>query len=167
MTEQTTIEIPTNLYNKLVDLANEYHKQDNRATAKPYLFQIRTTEEVAAYDGCGETYWFDDEGTRIEPEDEKLAITELKDWDKEEADIRFARLEDYEKEEIFENAGYRRLSVTTQHRYQNAFFTSKACKEHIEKNHYHYNEPVDYLNHAFRNPEMELISELFKVLKTK
>jgi len=35
----------------------------------------------------------------------------------------------------------------------------KACKEHIEQNHYHYNNPKDYLVHAFRNPEMETVLE--------
>lgn len=42
---------------------------------------------------------------------------------------------------------------------ENCFLTEKACKEHIESNHYHYTDPKDYLNHAWRNPEMELISK--------
>ena len=44
-------------------------------------------------------------------------------------------------------------------RNKNAFLTAKGCKDHIEKNSYHYNDPIDYLNCAWRNPEMELISK--------
>lgn len=42
---------------------------------------------------------------------------------------------------------------------KNAFLTEKACKEHIKLNKHHYNEPADYLMHAFRNPELEKLME--------
>ena len=34
---------------------------------------------------------------------------------------------------------------------ENAFFTAKACKEHIKKNSYHYTKPTDFLTSAIRN----------------
>lgn len=37
------------------------------------------------------------------------------------------------------------------------FFTEKACRQHIEENKHHYRNPMDYLNFAFRNPEMETL----------
>ena len=43
------------------------------------------------------------------------------------------------------------------HIYSNAFFTEKACRQHIEENKHHYRNPMDYLNFAFRNPEMETL----------
>jgi hypothetical protein len=43
--------------------------------------------------------------------------------------------------------------------YSNCFFTAKAAQEHLDKNHYHYHKNADvYLNHAWRNPEAELVS---------
>ena len=56
------------------------------------------------------------------------------------------------------NYNWRRLEVTTEDRYQNTFFTAKACQEHIDSNDYHYKSPDVFLNHAWRNPEMELIA---------
>jgi hypothetical protein len=35
----------------------------------------------------------------------------------------------------------------------------KACKKHIECNSHHYNEPVDYLSYASRNPELEMVQK--------
>jgi hypothetical protein len=43
--------------------------------------------------------------------------------------------------------------------YTNCFLTAKAAQEHINKNYYHYHKNADvYLNHAWRNPEAELVS---------
>ncbi len=119
-----TIEVSDEMHAKLIELATEMTTQDMRATAMPHMFQIQTTEEVAAYEGSGETKWFDEEGNEVD--------------------------EDY--------PDARELQVTTEHRYKNTFFTAKSCEAHIKQNHYHYNEPVCYLNHAWRNPEMELVS---------
>jgi hypothetical protein len=44
--------------------------------------------------------------------------------------------------------------------YKNSFLTAKAAEEHLKRNHYHYHKDADvYLNHAWRNPEAELVSE--------
>jgi hypothetical protein len=50
-------------------------------------------------------------------------------------------------------------SYSWEYEYSNHFLTAKACQEHIDRNDYHSNKPVTYLNHAWRNPEMELVSE--------
>ena len=149
------------MYNDLIELAKEYTTQDNRATAMPYLFQIQETKEVAAYNGCGETYWFCDEGGKVEYDDEESVIIML--WGcktEKEAKEKYDELDDCEKDDIFEKNGYREFEVTTQQFYKNAFFTAKACKDHIQRNSYHYSQPTDYLNCSWRNPEMDLISNL-------
>ena len=120
-----TIEVSDEMYDDLMALSKEMLLQDNRSTAMPHIFQIQTTEEVAAYEGCGTTKWIGDEGEEV-------------DEDAEDA---------------------RSYQVTTEQRYQNTFFTAKACDEHIRLNHYHYKSPVCYLNHAWRNPEMDLVSK--------
>jgi hypothetical protein len=44
--------------------------------------------------------------------------------------------------------------------YSNCFLTAKAAQEHLDRNDYHYHKNADvYLNHAWRNPEAELVSE--------
>lgn len=39
------------------------------------------------------------------------------------------------------------------------FFTAKACEEHIEANHYRYNNPKCYGIYAWRNPEMAAVMQ--------
>ena len=64
----------------------------------------------------------------------------------------------------FENHNYRKVNVTTIHEYENAFFTEKAAREHIRINGHNLNEPRTYVNHAYRNPEMELIIKFLRSL---
>ena len=57
-------------------------------------------------------------------------------------------------------------SFTYKYVHEGCFLTEKACREHIEKNHYHYSkDAVPYCTHAWRNPEMELIIELLEKFK--
>lgn len=156
-----TIQVPDEMYAKLMALANEMVKQDPRATRMPHLFQIRTTEEVAAYDGCGEQVWVDDEENKLDEKDIKEKVINNQNWGllpKSTATRKYKFLDEFEVESILEDIGCRKLNVTNEYRYQNCFFTAKACKQHIKQNDYHYNQPTDYLNHAWRNPEMELVA---------
>jgi hypothetical protein len=44
--------------------------------------------------------------------------------------------------------------------YTNHFLTAKAAEEHLRLNNYHYHKDADvYLQHAWRNPEMEMVNE--------
>jgi len=157
-----TIEIPAEMHDQLVELATEYMTQDNRATATPYLFQVQETVEVAAYSGCGEEVWCDDEGGTF---DDEAADEYLKQYILDnELDLVFDEMADWEKEQWFEKDGWRKINQTTEHRYSNAFFTGKGCQEHIRINGHNLNKPVDYLNVAFRNAEFDLVSSLFKHL---
>ncbi len=136
-----------------MELSKELNTQDNRGTAMPYFFQIKTKEMVAVPDGCGTECWHYD-GSQIETEDEiNEAVAEYLGQD-----IEYVKLiSESDKESVLEKAGWSKGNYDFKENYQNAFFTEKSCKEHIRKNAYHYKEPVDYLNHAFRNPEMELV----------
>ena len=51
--------------------------------------------------------------------------------------------------------------------FNNSFLTEKACREHIECNRHHYRNPVDYLNYAFRNPEMEKLLRILSKIEIK
>lgn len=157
------IEVSDEMHDFLMELSKEINTQDNRATAKPYFFQIRTQEEVHVAEGCGTKCWHYD-GSKIVTEDEiNETIAEYKELNVENIE----GLPDYEKEEILEDAGWQKANFDYKDEYQNAFLTAKACKEHIRLNHYHYHEPVDYLTHAFRNPELEMVLKFICGLTNK
>lgn len=143
------VEIPDEMLKSLIELAKEYTTQDNRATAMPYHFQIRTTKEVVCVDGRGEQFWFDDEGYKV---------LDIEEYANEYFGINISDLDDFEDKLLEE--GFQKLWVEDVFQYEGVFLTAKACKEHITRNKHHYREPVDYLNHAWRNPEMDLISNL-------
>lgn len=42
------------------------------------------------------------------------------------------------------------------------FFTLRECKEHIERNHYHYNKPHTYAMTAWRSPQVERLYEILE-----
>ncbi|MBK7380830.1 MAG: hypothetical protein IPJ03_17870 [Ignavibacteriales bacterium] len=146
------IEVTDGMYEFLMDLSKALNTQDNRATAMPYIFQIQTQEEVPAAEGCGTEAWVYD-STKIETEQEIIeAIAEYKD-----SEIADVTDDEYERERILEEAGYRKINYEMKDVLQNAFLTSRACDEHIKANAYHYNQPVNYLSHLFRNPELETL----------
>jgi len=149
-----TIEVSDEMYTQLIELSKEMLSQDPRGTRMPHIFQIRTIEEVAAFPGCGEDIYVNENGIELRTLDEQREYID-KNYipDKEGEEIN-----EYEYDFILEEAGFTKMNVTTKHEYNNIFFTAKACDEHIRLNNYHYREPSCYLNHAWRNPEMELIS---------
>jgi len=53
-----------------MELSKEMTTQNMRCTAMPHMFQIRTTEQVAAYPGQGEEIWVNGEGSKLETGDE-------------------------------------------------------------------------------------------------
>lgn len=147
-----TIEVSDEMHEFLMNLSNELSTQDHRGTAMPYIFQIKTQEEVPAVEGNGEVAWWYD-GSKIETEQEITeAIAEYKDLE-----IKDVTKDEYEREEILEEIGYHKIYYEMKDKYENAFLTSKACDAHIKANGYHYNTPVNYLTHSFRNPELEML----------
>ena len=155
-----TIKVTDEMYSFLTDLSKELNTQSHRGTAMPYFFQIQTKEQVSASDGDGTEAWHYD-GSLIETEEEiREVILEWKEWDNinsGEADIIYSKLTDYEKEEILKEAGWCKIWYDSKDHLENAFFTEKACKQHIKCNSHYYNKPVDYLSFASRNNEMEMV----------
>ena len=164
-----TIELSDEMYAKLIELATEMTTQDPRGTRMPHIFQIRDWKKVYDADLNGDVHIILDRGNGIEIETYDQLIDYLNDFE-----IEF--VED-EIKEMWENrAEYswqsdlvdwlqERISDIVEHSYSlvpeytNSFFTAKAAQEHLDKNHYHYHKNADvYLNHAWRNPEAELVS---------
>lgn len=159
-----TIQVTDEMYESLMELSKEILTQDNRSTAMPYLFQIRTREEIPVYPGQdGITFFVNDEGDELRDSEEiKEEVLQIWEAEGENASFKFKgydKLNGWDIKYIIEKAGWREIVVKEQEVYQNAFFTAKACDEHIRLNKHHYRKPDCYLSHAGRNPEMDLIQK--------
>lgn len=165
-----TIEVSDEMYAKLIELATEMTEQDPRGTRMPHMFQIRDWKKVYDWSLNGNTkVWIDRgysievetfndmkdylENSEIEFDEEKLkSLWEEKDRYTFESD-----LDEWVEENCpdLEPCSYSMEEVFTNH-----FLTAKAGEQHLKLNDYHYHKNADvYLNHAWRNPEMELVSE--------
>lgn len=168
-----TIEISDEMHEKLIQLATEMTTQDPRSTRMPHIFQIRDWKRVYDWNLNGDfRIYIDNDGDYqtvesaddlIEyldnrsikrPSDEDLKLlweNEYVEW--EDEDI---ALEDF----ISDNTKLEVCSYTEEPVYVNSFLTAKAAQDHLEQNYYHYHVNADvYLNHTWRNPEAELVTE--------
>jgi hypothetical protein len=161
-----TIEVSDEMYDKLIALATEMTEQDPRCTRMPHIFQIRDWKRVYDWNLNGDTRcWIDRDGdfVVIEEFDEfreylrEKGINEPEDlkeiWD----DHLGFDLDEW----IEENAPeLEKCTYSMEPVYTNSFLTAKAAKAHLDSNYYHYHVNADvYLNHAWRNPEAETVSE--------
>lgn len=152
-----TIEVSDEMYEFLMNLSKELNTQDHRGTRMPYFFQVQTQEQVAVPEYQGTQAWHCD-GSLIESDEEiEDVIMEYKGWNKHTTE--FNKLEDYEIESVLKEMGYDKVYYDYKDNLENAFLTSKACDEHIARNKHNYNSPVNYLSHAYRNPELEKVME--------
>jgi hypothetical protein len=161
-----TIAISNDMYNKLVELATEMTTQDPRGTRMPHMFQIRDWEKVYDADLNGDTHIYLDRGNGIEIETADQLIEYLNDSEIEfdEVEIRDMWVNDSNfglPDWLEEHASdLEKYSYSLEPVYTNCFLTAKAAQAHLDKNYYHYHKNADvYLNHAWRNPEAELVTE--------
>lgn len=168
----TVINVSDEIYTKLVGLANEMVSQDPRGTRMPHIFQIRDWKKVYDWGLNGDTHiWVGDYETEIETIDqfkeylEKHGVAVPENiqelWD----DNFYWDMEEFIEEN---NLNLKKCSYTLEPVYINSFLTAKAAQEHLNKNYYHYHKNADvYLNHAWRNPEAELLCEFLCSLVNK
>jgi hypothetical protein len=159
-----SIEVSDEMYAKLIELATEMTTQDPRSTRMPHMFQIRDWKRDYDWNLNGDTRcWIHSDGdfTVIETlEDfkeflEYQGIEEPEDIEKLWED--HWNLQDWISEHC---DNLQECSYSMEPVYVNCFLTAKAAQEHLDRNNYHYHKDADvYLNHAWRNPEAELVSE--------
>jgi hypothetical protein len=161
-----TIEVSDEMYESLIQLATEMVEQDKRGTRMPHLFQIRDWERIYDDNLNGDVRVFihsdgdyevietlEDLKIYIESEDVEEPENLEEMWD----DEYWWDLDDWVDENL---PKLRKSSYSLAPRYINSFLTAKAAEEHLESNNYHYHQNADvYLNHAWRNPEAELVSK--------
>jgi hypothetical protein len=160
------IEVTDEIYQDLIHLAKEMTTQDPRGTRMPHLFQIRDWKKVYDSNLNGEVQIFINQEEFEDIETLEGLISYLRDYEIEfdEDEIRDLWENDRDfglSDFVEENCpGLIKSSYSLEAFYTNAFFTESEAKKHLERNYYHYHEKADvYLNHAWRNPEMEVISK--------
>jgi hypothetical protein len=163
------IEVSDEIYDKLIELANEMTSQDMRGTRMPHMFQIRDWKKVYDAELNGDVQIYLDRGNGIEIEGIDQLIEYLNEDDckfvEEEIREMWKNQEETPYDEglnewIEENVPHLQMySYSLVPEYTNCFLTAKAAQAHLDANDYHYHKDADvYLNHAWRNEEAELIS---------
>jgi hypothetical protein len=153
-----TIEISDESYEFIKDFMNKVNTQDNRITASPYFYVIKSPKWRVAHDDfyAGETkrVWIDMSG-----EDEYQEYSDTEEFI--QYCLKNKMMEQKEAEEYAEE----HLKEFTMEQYtteDNVFFTEDGYKKHVELNgHNLNNDHYSYVKHAFRNPELR---GLFKAL---
>ncbi len=167
---KTTLDIDSDMLAKLRALADEVARQDNHATGKPYLFQVRTDNKIWDSGLNGHTKVlvnedFDEVGEFTqETVDQLIAKGASKpDW---YDNLEFGLVASWEAEDWLKEQELNLNSYSIENKLQNGFLTAKACQSHIDSNSHHYDNPTYYLSHAFRNPELALIFTFLESLQT-
>lgn len=159
-----TIEVTDEMYVKLVELATEMKEQDPRMTRMPHIFQIRDWQRNYDWNLNGDVpCWIYNDGDFEVIETLQDFKEHLEYHDIEEPENLDELWEDkWDLQDwIEENCkGLAKCSYSMEPVYKNAFLTAKAAQAHLDSNYYHYHSDADiYLNHAWRNPEAELVTE--------
>lgn len=155
----------------LKELANELKTQDRLCTGKPVIYQIREEEMITGidldytdnhclidtYDGC-EIY--------KSVEEAKEYFNDYYEHDKDYKEFlidvnnaeSLSEIYDVLESHDFECWYY--TGYDKRHKYSNFFLTKKALDTHVKQNHYHYKNPDYFINHAWRNPELQRLLEI-------
>ncbi len=129
----------------LIDLQEELNTQDTVGQADPRFWVVRHKVATAVPEGFGEDYYSmvrDGESMRVEVEDVEKA-RDIAEFLGEEVDLVPMRYEE------------RNASDTM-------FLTLRECREHIERNSYHYCHPHPYAMTAWRSPQVKRLIEILK-----
>ena len=155
----------------LKELKRELNTQNSRMTANPRIYQIRSEKFQTNPNGEGEYFEAVFEGdslgvfeyTSEGVEEVKAILREITDDENVLKEIDNICLEDLDREWIYFHCYIGDFKSI----FNNVFFTEKACRQHIEENKHHYRNPMDYLNFAFRNPEMETLLGILSKIEIK
>ena len=164
-TDMKTIEVTDEVHAKLIELANEMTTQNMRGTRMPHMFQIRDWKKVYDAELNGDVHIYLDRGNGIEVEtaDDLIDYLNNSEVEFDEAEIRDMWVNDRDfglpdwLDDHIPDLEQHSYSLVAE--YTNCFLTAKAAQAHLDANYYHYHKDADvYLNHAWRNPEAELVS---------
>jgi hypothetical protein len=136
----------------LIELNRRLKTQDNRATADPYYFTVRCVHEEPVPDGFTDEIRYVHDGTPF-TEDELRKYSEDNELDFE----------------YFKTNNCMKYCVRDAVEFKNFFFTEEGYNEHIRLNGHnygHFKEVNSYVDHAYRNPEIEQLLATIKEIGT-
>lgn len=158
----------------LKDLQHELNTQDNDGTADPLYWGVLEEKEEYVPEGCGEPRISHDDGSWTLEEAVKSVNEVINEYDQDTQD----EWKDIWKDNAEDVSYFMRETlkwdfcdvyyvekVDRISNYSGAFLTKRACKQHIEKNHYHYDNPRTYAMCAYRNYELERLLKILKTIK--
>lgn len=161
--QMKTIEITDEMHQKLVELATEMTTQDMRCTAMPHMFQVQDQKQVYDWGLNGEfKIWLNSDYDReVETFDELVGYLERINFKITKKKLKAIWEDTFDLDNFMKEncSDLQECTYSYEYIYTNTFFTATACQEHIDENRHHYKNPVVYLNHAWRNPEMDLVSK--------
>lgn len=139
----------------------EIKEQDNRCTALPYFYVIRSAKWIPSYrDGEGERETYcrkDDYENHFSVTSDEEAIEEYKEANDD--DEKILNMCDEEILELIEEE-YDRYSEVQTWEEHGCFFTESDAKSHLKLNNYHYsNNAHTYVKHCWRSPQMKKLFE--------
>lgn len=137
----------------IIEFLTKMATQDNRSTAYPIFYTIRSSTYEPTAEGCGDkTVWLWDDEEYDSEEELKAAMVEH-GIDEDDAMYKTMMREDiqtYDVKKVWKEKGM--------------FLTETDAESHLKLNYYHYSEDAHtYVNHAWRAPELEeFINALYK-----
>ena len=153
MLNEEIVEIGRNLKSEIRDLIEEINRQDNRATAHPYYFAVQELE------------WMPDpEGYAWGSEQREVGVLDDRCYDKESFreilnDLREedeCDLRDEEFEEIWERDKQMQTGMWIT---KGIFLTEIEANKFIQANAHNLGKTRTYVEHFYRNSQMELVFE--------
>lgn len=125
--------------NTIKTFLTEMATQDNRGTASPFYFVIRSKKHQLVPIDCGEKATFSYRGEMYSSEEE---IRDIFGEDKVAADAAVSEAEEFGLKEYWEE--------------HCMFLTESDAKSHLNKNHYHYSDDAHiYVKHCWRAPAIK------------
>lgn len=122
----------------IINFLQKMSTQENRGTAFPIFYVIRSSVKCAAYPGNGEQHYYDEDHN------------EITEKEKDEAEERGENVYEYDEEMRWEEHGM--------------FLTETDAEWNLKNNGHHYSKDAHtYVKHAYRAPEYkEFLLALFK-----
>ena len=154
----------------LKELANEIKSQDRSCTRKPVYFTICENEFVTGIDieYADDFCLVDEEGNILLTVGDAIQSISYhfdEDDDDELEQLNILKLcsDLDEVNEFCEDNNldtYTYTGYKTQETHSEIFLTRSAYENHVKSNSHHYEDPICYTKHAWRNPQLEKLLEI-------
>ena len=153
------IELSEKNYVFLKDFMHKVRTQDNRATARPYFYVVRSIQEIAVPSETADEH--------------KYFYHEMAESFTQDELIKYCKENNLDFDDVKDNH-CSRYGLGTKEVEENVFFTEEGYKQHMELNGHNYRhlkETFSYVKYANRNPEIkglfEALEEIIPQLKRK